>query len=49
MRELVLVLAVKGKLTDRNLKKELLGSNYADEPSSDVLFANWRLLNFGKL
>ncbi len=48
MRELVLDLAVKGKLTDRDLKKELVGLKYADEPSSGVLPANWRLLNFGK-
>ena len=48
MRELVLDLAVKGKLTDRDLKKESVGSKYSDEPSSDVLPANWRLLNFGK-
>ncbi len=48
MRELVLDLAVKGKLTDRDLKKESVDSKYSDEPSSDVLPANWRLLNFGK-
>jgi type I restriction enzyme S subunit len=48
MRELVLNLAVKGKLTDRDLKKESVDSKYADETSSDVLPANWRLLNFGK-
>ncbi len=48
MRELVLDLAVKGKLTDRVLKKESVASEYSDEPSSDALPANWRLLNFGK-
>lgn len=48
MRELVLDLAVKGKLTDRDLKKESVSSKYSDEPNSDDLPANWRLLNFGK-
>ena len=48
MRELVLDLAVKGKLTDRDLKKESVDSKYSDEPSSNILPANWHLLNFGK-
>ncbi len=48
MRELVLDLAVKGKLTDRDIEKESVAFKYSDEPSSDVLPANWRLLNFGK-
>jgi type I restriction enzyme S subunit len=48
MRELVLDLAVNGKLTDRDLEKESVASEYSDEPSSDILPANWRLLNFGK-
>jgi type I restriction enzyme, S subunit len=48
MRELVLDLAVKGKLTDRDLKNELIVAKYSNEPCSDALPANWRLLNFGK-
>ena len=48
MRELVLDLAVKGKLTDRDLKKESVSSQYSDQPTSDDLPENWRLLNFGK-
>lgn len=48
MRELVLDLAVKGKLTERDLKKESVSSQYSDQPTSDDLPENWRLLNFGK-
>ena len=48
IRQIVLDLAVKGKLTDRDLKKESVGLKYSDEPSSDNLPANWHLLNFGE-
>lgn len=48
MRELVLEWAVTGKLTVRNLSLESVDSKYLDEPTSDYLPANWRLLNFGK-
>jgi type I restriction enzyme S subunit len=48
MRELAVDLAVKGRLTDRDTNREFVGSKYLDEPSSDALPANWRLLNFGK-
>ena len=48
MRTLVLDLAVKGKLTDREEDSESVDPKYSDEPSSEALPANWRLLNFGK-
>ncbi|YCM45688.1 restriction endonuclease subunit S [Verrucomicrobiaceae bacterium 227] len=48
MRQIVLDLAVKGKLTARDTKKESVESEYSDEPSDDELPSNWRLLNFGK-
>jgi type I restriction enzyme S subunit len=48
MRELVLDLAMKGKVTDRNQNSEYVDANYINEPYSEVLPSNWRLLNFGK-
>jgi hypothetical protein len=48
MRQIVLDLAVKGKLTARDTKKESVESEYSGEPSADELPSNWRLLNFGK-
>jgi type I restriction enzyme S subunit len=48
MRELVLDLAMKGKVTDRNQNSEYVDANYINEPYSELLPSNWRLLNFGK-
>ncbi len=48
MRELVLALAVTGKITDQNESDESVASAYLGEPQSEDLPTNWRLLNFGK-
>lgn len=47
LRALVLHSAMMGKLTERDLKNESVGTKYYDEPASEALPANWRLLNFG--
>jgi type I restriction enzyme S subunit len=47
LRRFVLDLAVRGKLVLQELN-EPLAKRYSDEPSSDDLPSNWRLLNFGK-
>jgi type I restriction enzyme S subunit len=48
MRDVILDLAVKGRLTDRDLECESVKSKYLHEPIFHTLPTNWRLLNFGK-
>ena len=47
LRRFILDLAVRGKLVPQE-PNEPLAKRYSDEPSSDDLPSNWRLLNFGK-
>jgi type I restriction enzyme S subunit len=47
LRPFILDLAVRGKLVPQDAN-DLMAKNYSDEPSSDDLPSNWRVLNFGK-
>jgi type I restriction enzyme S subunit len=48
LRRFVLDLAVRGKLLQQQPQAERVGDRYLNEPGSDLLPRNWRLLNFGK-
>lgn len=47
-RHLILDLAVRGKLVEQVETREDFHNDYINEPTSEELPANWRLLNFGK-
>src|SRR5208283_152804 len=48
LRRFILELAVRGKLVNQKTDTEQVGTTYLNEPASDELPRNWRLLNFGK-
>jgi type I restriction enzyme, S subunit len=48
LRRFILELAVRGKLVPQDSNHELLAERYKDEPGSNDIPSNWRLLNFGK-
>ena len=47
LRQTILNLAVRGKLVPQDSKEEI-AKCYIDEPASEDLPSNWRVLNFGK-
>ncbi|MDR4485606.1 MAG: restriction endonuclease subunit S [Nitrospirales bacterium] len=48
LRHFILDLAVRGKLVEQVEPRENFLNDYINEPTSEELPSNWRLLNFGK-